>query len=212
MLRYFSTALVGAVMAGSALAAPVHPTSYTMPNGGRGTFTYFDDSYDAAGALKTTAYATLSGGTGDLTDGVIAAQSWNIGGQTTSTPYVGWANINPVITFLFGQVTTFSSATFHFDGSRAGGVQPPQSVAVNGTLASNVTAPAVNAPLAHVVDLSSLAATDSLSFEITGNGNGTWIFVSEVVFEGAAPVPLPSSSLLLLGAFGGLAAWRRKRG
>ena len=107
----------------AAQAAPVTPVAYAMLNGGSGSFTYHDDSYDGAGSV-TTDYATLSGGVGDLTDGVIATQNWHV----TPGPYVGWAQLNPVITFDFGAEVALNAVTLFFDDSNgAGGVSSPAS-------------------------------------------------------------------------------------
>lgn len=197
---------------GAAIAAPVHPVSYTIPNGSTGSFTYWDDTYDAPGAPKTTTGAPLSGGLGDLTDGIIAAGNWNsTGSQVGATPYVGWLNVNPVLTFFFDRVYDFDSVTFHFDDSNgAGGVSPPSSVRVNNSgFTQGVTDPASGAPFAFTMSLASVAPTDVLQFEV--NRRTGWVFLSEVTFDAPAPVPLPASGLLLVGAMGGLALWRRKR-
>jgi hypothetical protein len=60
------------------------------------------------------------------------------------------------------------------------------------------------------MSLGALSPTDELTFDVFRDGNN-WVFISEVSFD-AAPVPVPASGLLLLGAVGGVAAWRRKRG
>ena len=187
-------------------AASVSPVSYSMQNGETGSYTYWDDSYNAPGAPTTTSKAFLSGGVGDLTDGVIATQNWN----STPGPYVGWVSISPRISFFFGQVWDFTSVTFHFDDSNGtGGVRTPQKVEVNDSFLSYVTDPGGSAPIAHTINLASVAPTNTLVFDIFAQ-NSSWIMLSEVTFD-AAPVPIPASGLLLLGELGGFAAWRRKR-
>jgi hypothetical protein len=202
----FATAAL-VVCATAASAVAVHPTSYTMPNGTNASFTYYDDTYNTPGAQTTTSFATLSGGLGDLTDGVIATQNWDAAGQTSSTPYVAWNINDPRITFYFGAVRDFNSATFHFSGS-SGGVIPPDRVTANGVTQSVPTQPNA-APFAFTMSLGALSPTDALTFDVFRDGDN-WVFISEVTFD-AAPVPLPASGLLLIGAVGGLAAWRRKR-
>ena len=62
-------------IATAAHAVPIVPTSYEMPNGTTGTYSYWDDSYDGTGNNQLN-FAALAGGTGDLTDGVIAVDNW----------------------------------------------------------------------------------------------------------------------------------------
>lgn len=97
----FSLALC--TRATGALAATVTPTSYDMANGEKGSLTYYDDSYNVTGDTGV-AKASLSGGTGDLTDSVIATANW----WSTTGPYVGWRLTNPEITFNFDQSYAFT--------------------------------------------------------------------------------------------------------
>jgi hypothetical protein len=57
------------------VSAPVTPPSYDMPNGQIGRFTYFDESYNGNGNTAQ-ADAPLSGGLGDLTDGIVTNARW----------------------------------------------------------------------------------------------------------------------------------------
>lgn len=205
----FATAAL-VVCATAASAVAVYTTSYTMPNGTDASFTYYDDAYDAPGAPKTTRFATLSGGLGDLTDGVIATQNWDAAGQTSSTPYVAWNIIDPRITFSFGAVRDFNSATFHFSGSSGGVIPPDRVTEVGSGLTQSVPSQPNTAPFAFTMALGALSPTDELTFDIFRDGDN-WVFISEVTFD-AAPVPVPASGLLLAGALAGAAAWRRKRG
>ena len=66
--------MLSAVM-GSAHAGLISVDSYSMLNGSRGSFTYFDDNYTGTGNTQGI-NAPLSGGVGKLTDGVIANQIW----------------------------------------------------------------------------------------------------------------------------------------
>lgn len=68
-----------------AAGAPISPLFYSGPNGGTGAYSYFDDSYSGSGSTATP-YSALSGGLGDLTDGITTLQNWN----TNPGPYVGW--------------------------------------------------------------------------------------------------------------------------
>lgn len=196
-----------------AQAAPVFATSYAMLNGeGQtegGAYNYRDESYSGTGNVNVSRDA-LSGGLGELTDGVIPTENWNITEQPAGPgPYVGWLTINPSITFNFAQQYDFTSITFHFDDSNNfGGVRPPKSVDVNGIF-QTVMDPATSAPFAVTVDLTSLAATDVLTANIERDG---WVFLSEVTFDAAiSEVPVPAAGLLLLGGLAGLGAWGRRR-
>ena len=200
-------AVAALCLSGAAVnAASVSPASSSMQNGQTGSYTYWDDTYNAPGAPTTTSLAPLSGGVGDLTDGVIATQNW----FTTPALYVGWSNISPRIEFFFNSVWDFNSVTFHFDDSNgSGGVRTPQKLEVNDSFLSYVTDPVGSAPISHTINLASVAPTNNLVFDIFAQ-NSSWIMLSEVTFD-AAPVPIPASGLLLIGALGGFAAWRRKR-
>lgn len=193
------------------VAATVVPDSYAMLNGQTGSFQYWDQSYSGAGNPSGTLSA-LSGGTGDLTDGIIATENWNVAEAPAGNgPYVGWLAIDPVITFVFDALYSFNSITFHFDDSNgAGGVQPPRSVLVNG-LSSAVPNPASGAPFAFTLDLSTLAPTATLEATIF-RAPSSWVFLSEVTFDAqVSAVPVPASLTLLGGALFGLGMMRRKR-
>ena len=197
----------------AAQASVINVSSYNMLNGDGqahgGSYNYWDKSYNGIGAV-TTDHSTLTGGTGDLTDGVIATQNWfDVENGAGTGPYVGWLNYNPTIDFLFASLVNFTSVTFHFDDADGnGGVSQPLSVAVNGN-GTVVPTNVGSAPFAFTIDLTGLTA-NQLTVDIT-RGNA-WVFLSEVTFEGdIAAVPLPAGGILLLGALGGLAALRRGR-
>lgn len=191
-------------------AAFVSPVSYDMPNGYTGSYNYWDKNYTGAGA-KTTDGAFLSGGLGDLTDGVVTSLNWfdaepPVGG---AGPYVGWV-IDPVITFHFSAVTTFSTVDIHFDDANGnGGVSAPRGVVING-MSYGVSDPAGSAPFWASFDVSSLAASSTL--QITLLRRTQWIFADEFRFStGAAAVPEPGS-LAMWGLCGvGLIALRNMR-
>lgn len=190
--------------AGAAQAVTVTPTSYAMPQGGTGSYAYRDDTYSG-----TSSGGYLSGGTGDLTDGVIATQNW----FTTPGLYVGWVNSFPVITWNFDQAYKFTSMTFWFDDSNgAGGVMPPSAVTLSsagGGASYAVPDPEPARPFAYTIDLSGYDAMSSFSTRLSPRSS--WIMLSEVTFDAQLPaVPLPASALLLGGALAGLGALRRR--
>ncbi|MBL8499530.1 MAG: hypothetical protein JNL77_02930, partial [Nitrosomonas sp.] len=83
------TALVILGAASSAYAA-LTPDSYNMLNGNTGSYNYWDETYSGAGCV-TCDNAVLSGGRGDLTDGIIAADNWFVTEAPAGNgPYVGW--------------------------------------------------------------------------------------------------------------------------
>ncbi|MBI1170804.1 VPLPA-CTERM sorting domain-containing protein [bacterium] len=179
-----------------------------MFNGDSGTYHYWDGSYSGSGDPAVD-HSALSGGTGDLTDGVIATQNWFDAENSAGTgPYVGWRDYNPTISFFFDSLVKFTSMTFHFDDSNNGGVQQPSAVSANGISASVPDNPGT-APFAFTLDLTGLSPTSLLTVDITRIDR--WVFLSEVTFDGqVSAVPLPAGGLLLLGALGSLAALRRR--
>jgi len=134
--RILSTLLAAVLvsMGGHALASPLVVSSYDMLNGHTGSYQYWDDSYSGSGSTTTNG-APLSGGKGDLTDGVVAASNWFVTEAPAGPgPYVGWMNINPLIHFHFGAPVTIHTISFSFDDANgAGGVSTPLSVVIGGT-------------------------------------------------------------------------------
>ncbi len=78
LLAIFAGVLV-AIGANAASASILAVTSYDMNNGcGNscgGTYNYWDGNYNGSGS-PTVSNSFLSGGTGALTDGIIATQPW----------------------------------------------------------------------------------------------------------------------------------------
>lgn len=186
-----------------AAAGNVVPTSYDMLNGQTGSFTYWDDSYNGTGS-PTTSGDLLTGGLGDLTDGVIATENW----FSTPGPYVGWDSITPTITFKFGGEVQIDSIILHLDDSNgSGGVAPPASILVewaNGSLLAEVTDPDSGEPFAFAIN--ALGFTGSELRVTLNDGAAQWVFLSEVEFNG-----VPGPGALSLGALGGLMCMPRRR-
>jgi len=198
-LRNLGLAVVASAACSCALAVQVVPSAYAMPNGNAGDYTYFDESYNGSGCV-TCAGAALSGGLGDLTNGVIATTSWNVAEPPAGPgPYVGWRFVNPAITFSFAGVVNIDSVTISFDSNAITGVFAPQSVTIAGQTFP-ITAPAQAGPFSATFNNLGFVGS-SLPISITRNG--VWVFASEVQFQATA-VPEPGTAALLLA--GGLLA------
>ena len=100
------------------------PTSYDIYNGNAG---YLDDTYSPDPSNNhLTAGAYLSGGLGDLTDGITGP----LHSDTNPGLFVGWQNYDPTITFHFAGVVDIGAIAFFVDGnSTGGGVNVPSKVA-----------------------------------------------------------------------------------
>ena len=194
-------------------AATIAPTSYNMRNGdgqaSGGSFNYWDKEYSGAGS-KTTDAALLSGGLGNLTDGVIATQHWNTVENIAGTgPYVGWYSPNgvPVITFNFLTSHNFNLITLYLDDDEGFGiVELPASARVQiGAFDQTFTIGPQAGPAPKAIQLN-LGGQAGSQINLTLNYATQWIFLSEVRFEGdAAPSGIPEPSTTALFAIGGVA-------
>ncbi len=206
-----------------ALAAPlalpaaaqtvVTPTAYDMPNGygqaNLGSFNYWDKAYTGSGDTSLD-FAPLSGGLGDLTDGVIATGRWDAVENLEGTgPYVGWAGIDPVITFHFAQSHSFSQVTiWHDDANGYGNVATPMAFTVTVGAQSqrfDITDPAGDAPFASTLVLGPGFTGSSLQLQVHRFDTATML--SEVQISA---VPEPASAALLAAGAGLLLALRRR--
>ncbi len=161
----------------------IMPVGYDMRNGETGSYTYFDDTYDGDGDVSEP-LAWLSGGLGDLTDGVIATQHWN----QTPQPYVGWVSIDPTITFHFSEPVNIDAVVLHLDGSGGGGgVYPPDDVTVSmggSTQVFPCSDPPDGVPFAFTCGDLGLSG-DTLELTIADySGSGSYMMLSEVEFFG----------------------------
>jgi hypothetical protein len=211
-----------------AQAAPIFPSTYDMLNGNgvasSGSFNYWDLSYSGLGGMTTIDNAPLSGGLGDLTDGIIATDNWlNVENLAGTGPYVGWRSgnsalaPNPTVTFRFAGPVNLESITIYVDDSGgAGGVSIPASVDIGyeGFGYTNFVLVDPDPSFAPVsFTFSGLALTGS-SFDVRFNNGNEWVFVSEVAFDGSptsVPVPEPATGLLLLSGIAAGAYRRRRR-
>ena len=205
-MTQLAAAAVVCLTAGSANAAG--PDSYNMLNGNTGSYQYWDETYSGAGCV-TCDNALLSGGKGDLTDGLIAADNWFVvEAPAGNGPYVGWT-LDPTITFHWNSSVNINSVTFYLDDANgAGGVNAPAAIVVNGNLYT-VAEPAGSAPFAFTASGVGFAGTDLV---VTLQRKNQWVFLSEVEFNGVSnPVPEPETYALMLAGLGAVAMVARRR-
>jgi hypothetical protein len=189
-------------------AAGVSPVSYDTPNGDGnahgGSYNYWDQAYTGSGATSTDRSA-LTGGLGDLTDGVIASQNWYaIENNAGTGPYVGWFDLDPTLTLHFGQAVHITSITLHADDADgSGGVYAPGGITIGGSNHSFLD-PVGSAPNVFTVTGLDITTSD-LSFTLHRRFSGTWLFVSEITTDAAAAVPEPST--WALGLLGLITTW-----
>lgn len=188
-------------------AAVVNPTSYSMINGGVGVFQYMDDVYTG-----TDSGGFLSGGVGELTDGVIATGPW----FTTPGPYVGWRYISPEITFNFAGAIDLASAKFFFDDAKgSGGVFLPDSLSFDFGSGFQLGTPTVTT-LSHLgVYTYDFTGVTTSSFVVRIDSALEWVMLTEVDFDGTPSsviaVPEPASWAMMLGGFGLVGAALRRQ-
>ncbi|MEM1402783.1 MAG: PEP-CTERM sorting domain-containing protein [Pseudomonadota bacterium] len=189
--------------------------SYTTLNGESDSGnTYHDESYNGVGN-QAVDKDPLSGGTGDLTDGYIAANSWaaeELG--VANGPYVGWLDLNPTISFFFADLVKITRVILHADNSRdSSGVSAPRAVRFNAgpEISTNAT-PVQNTVAAYAFDVNFTSTTLDLQIFDYESGGGapffqgrqspSWLMISEIQFEGEVvnptnQVPLPGTIALL---------------
>ncbi|NEZ65146.1 hypothetical protein D0962_20605 [Leptolyngbyaceae cyanobacterium CCMR0082] len=178
------------------MSSSIQPVSYSMLNGEGGSWTYYDESYDGVGD-NTSGATFLSGGTGDLTDGVKAELPWDQEESVSDGPYVGWKTIEPIIDFQFGEVSHITEVTIYVaDANGHGRVYAPDQVNITMggvTRSFNITDPPGSGPTA--ITFSDLNLTgSSLELQLLDSGNSVdWIFLSEVEFTGGQSQVFPVS-------------------
>ncbi len=226
-IRNIVLAFAALPVGAAASAAVLTPISYSMTNGGSGSFVYRDSIYTGTSATgnPNVDYSALSGGLGKLTDGVVGGNNilvpdpTSTGGETRE--WVGWriTGVAQVqIVFDFGQVVSFDSLSLHAANfSPFGDVTLPGlslwDVSDNALTWSNIGSVVPDAaaqanPNSQWVTLSPVGVNASGRYArlTMSYGPQPWIFASEVRFTG---VPTPGPTALL--ALAGLAVLRRRR-
>ena len=193
------------------------PTSYSMPNGGGvasgGSLNYWDLNYSGAGVTNLDG-APLTGGLGDLTDGVLAPAFFLVENGAGTGPYVGWHQdgpnqLNPTVTFNFAGNPIIDQIIVHLDNSSAAGVYAPVNILINGNSYGYV------APTS-----AGVFAIEFNSLNLSGNQHAIqffqdtdrWVFVSEIQFFGStAAVPEPASWAVMLVGLAAVGIRHRSR-
>lgn len=203
----------------TATASPLTVSTYSMFNGGTGAYNYYDHNYTPCPASDCiTTGAPLSGGTGELTDGVTSSTDWNVAGNPE--PWVGWDNgqpngTNPTVTFNFASTVTINSVSVWFDNTLGyGEVGAPGTILVDGVPYT----PSQSTYGAQGFLISGLSITGNsvnVQFDQSANPTDHWIMIGEVSFNGSSsPPPVPEPSALFLtgsGLLGFLATRFRTR-
>jgi hypothetical protein len=233
-------AAVLAMLASPASAVVLPVDHYNMPNGfgtqNLGDYNYWDATYSGTGN-KTTDGAPLTGGTGALTDGVIANQQYDSVSNAAGTgQYVGWKYTDPLISFQLANLSTVSSISFFVDNSYVGLVGAPETITVNGqNYTPFVTHPfgannpaiqlviafesAITASLFNITPHAGPFGPDALAYNLLYPGDPIpgdrqpWMMISEVQFNGVSAVPELSTWIMMLAGFAGVGflAYRRQR-
>ncbi len=205
------TALVAGTSPASAAALPV--TSYDMINGGTSSpgYSLRDDTYSGGTGNPASNYSTLSGGKGDLTDGVIATSNWNI----TTAPFVGWSQsyvASPVITFHFARVMDISDVSVHMNwgySASSADFSVDRTTWVHRVIDLPASPGGANfwagfQDLGLTGDTLVMRLNDRAGFFYNSNYLAAdWILISEVTIDGVpAPIPEPAVTSLLLAGMG----------
>ncbi|NDY92986.1 PEP-CTERM sorting domain-containing protein [Ideonella livida] len=201
-------------MTGHALA-PIAVQSYSGPDGPYGFYGYDDQTYSGsrAGGL-------LSGGTGDLTDGVVGGSVGS--GYWNWSPYVMWDGVSPVLTLDLGTEHLVQSVQTSLIAYPSAAVYIPTEArlrfSTNGVdygpeivRTFSAAERALGNDATPTYELLSSGAASGRYLQLTLVSAGRWTGLSEVTLLGsAAAVPEPTP-LALLAAGLSLLAWRRRR-
>ncbi len=211
---------------GTAAQAHLTVVSYTMTDGADLHGAYYDNAYNGT----RDANRWLSGGTGDLTDGVTSVSV--AAGYGAWAPYVLWDGLSPVITFDLGGPFTLSSVTTYFK------FYPQAAVYMPGSMSLRYSDDGLNFGAAQLRSLSDVerapggndsdgvfellsGAAQGRYVELTLNNGpeNRWLALAEVQFDGTPGgtaldpnrVPEPASTALVLLALAALGRSRSSR-
>jgi PEP-CTERM motif len=214
LYTFFWTASL-TLSAAAAFAAPIFPSGYDMNNGhgvaSSGSFNYWDLEYTGIGATNVD-NAPLSGGLGNLTDGVVTTQNWlDVENAAGTGPYVGWRHaVLPELsmTFHFAGLVDIDTIRIHADDSGGlGGVQLPSDALftwAGGSALFSVTDPDPGTAPSWL-EFSPIGITGVESLTVQLGYLNEWIFLDEIAFSGTlAPAPEPATSILMALALAGV--------
>jgi hypothetical protein len=216
----FTAAFFTAISAFPAHAATqLTVENYATPNGGTGTFRYWDTTYDGDGNTAQTG-ALLSGGTGDLTDGVVADLPWDFAHSTPTRtgPYVGWwpsqtNGLNPTISFDFGTDVLVNKVRIHVDNVGRGRVRAPSMIKLSNISQTPLdfsTSGQVPSGAQGWIEIDNLSLSGSTLDMQLFQGGRNFVMVSEIEFFGVtSAVPEPATWLMMILGFGCVGASMR---
>lgn len=188
----------------AAQAATVIPTSYVHATG--------DAAPEGNAGNDTTSPSRLI-------DNVISTGTWSDGTNVSwGQGSIAAANPTAGITFTFDQVYDFSTINVY---QNEGGSWRARKVRISAStdnvdfsnttgifdLTGGSSVPSTASTVLYTLDVSPLADAQYVRVELFDANQ--WVMLSEVDFDGAAPVPEPSAALL--GGLGFLALLRRRR-
>jgi len=192
----------------------IEPVSYSMLNGDTGTYAYHDDSYSGLGD-RSLDRAALSGGTGQLTDGVVGVDACLADlGRGPAHEWVAWKDADPVITLDMGAVRRIGGLRVHANNGDSIATDvclftsASVEYSVDGVLWGDARTRATSTAdladrSARFVDVDVAGEGRFVRLTLTRGANWVgnpwvWVFVSEVQVVAAAPTVTIASSLATL--------------